>query len=124
IQIRKPRVGDNRFKQWAKLVEKVDTSKANGFAFEGRFLNSLDEVDIGAYILAYGECGSRRRRTPVAALFRVKENGELEKIFEEAYLPPQWALAIRDRVASIIEGRGDPGQHPAVRELKMKRSFF
>lgn len=97
--------GDRRFKSWAKQITSVDTSKANGYAFEGDFVNSgTVEIDESAKLyLVHTEAGSRKNR--VANYNVVKfENGEftLLDINDSTYGERGWAIRIRDQVASAL----------------------
>ena len=47
-----PLVGDERHKNWAKVVENVDTSRSTGWAFDGPF------------VAAANAAGSALRRLP------------------------------------------------------------
>jgi len=94
--------GRIRGKTWAKVVEHVDTSKTNGFAFEGDFvkLNQLIEIEVPCWLLKFSDEGSVKYHEPVVALYRVNENGKLEeKLRAEGR---DWALQLRDRVAELI----------------------
>lgn len=105
VKVYVPIIGDSRYKQWTKILDRVDTSKANGYAFEGTFvhLRAFIEVPIGTWFLAYGEMGSRRHATPVVALYRAGEHG-LVKVAEYNTLPDiGWALKIRDEVATLVK---------------------
>ena len=96
-----PKVGDRRFKQWAKLVKSVDTSKTNGYAFEGNFLTPGRKAEVETGILiVYGEEGSRANRKPVVAVVRVKEDASLEEILRVYGM--DWVLEIRDKVAELV----------------------
>lgn len=99
-----PAFGDRRFKQWAKALKKVDTSKKNGYAFEGDFLriNDLAELPVGSYVLSYGKFGSRANCKPAARLQRVEANGSLTDIVERTGLSESWTLEVRDEIASIV----------------------
>lgn len=96
-----PEIGDNRFKQWTKTLNRVDVTKTNGYAFEGNFIRSRQELEVGSYILAYGQVGSRANNYPRVELFRVAENG-LESVYKKADLSQHWALDVRDDIAKIV----------------------
>jgi hypothetical protein len=61
-----------KYKHWAKLITSVDTSKTNGFAFDGEFLdvNSEHKIDVGSLVVE--ACGD------MITLFRIEEDGKLE----------------------------------------------
>jgi len=56
---------DHRYKQWAKRITRVDTSKSNGYAFEGDFVDSgTVEYEPGpALFLVAVTNGSRKYNT-------------------------------------------------------------
>ena len=56
-----PLAGDERHKNWAKVVDNVDTSKSSGWAFDGEFIaaGGIQDVTAGSVVLVYGEKGSR-----------------------------------------------------------------
>jgi hypothetical protein len=107
VKFRCPGIGDGRFKSWQKIVESVDTSKTNGFAFVGDcFLRcgELYEFPTGTYIIVYGEDGSRAHHYPCVALYRVVDGTDykLERLGTWECLGLNWALEIRDEVSAII----------------------
>ena len=61
VAVEIPQVGDERHKNWAKVVDAVDTSKASGWAYDGPFIatGGIQDVPIGSVVLVYGERGSR-----------------------------------------------------------------
>jgi len=97
-----PWKGDERFKRWIKTVESVNISKANGYAFEGRWLQfgKKAELEIGSLILCYRELGTRKNHEPKVTVFRVEEDGRLSSVLETTGW--SWALDLRDRVAEIL----------------------
>src|SRR5690606_35181967 len=54
-----PSARDNRKKNWAKVLESVDTTKPNGYAFLGNWLRRGEraELTVGSYVLTYDEPG-------------------------------------------------------------------
>lgn len=99
-----PEFGDSRFKRWAKVLTRVDTDQANGYAFVGDFAYPGRKVELaaGAYILSYGETGSRKNNSPDVLLSRVGALGELETAYERMDLNRSWALDVRDDIAAIV----------------------
>lgn len=47
----------NKYKHWAKLVECIDTTKTNGYAFDGSFLNVQSEHKIPSGSIVVEVCG-------------------------------------------------------------------
>lgn len=110
VKVQIPPARDLRWRSWAKLVEGVDRSKKDGYAFTGRFLQRgrLDELPAGALVLLYDERGSRRYHQPCVTLQQVGGDGSLSPV-EDAQGPIEaegwdWALKMRDRVAAVLEG--------------------
>jgi hypothetical protein len=100
-------IGDRRFKQWVKTVERVDTTVSNGYAFEGSFIrfDRKAELPVGTFLLYFGMEGSRRFQRPCVALKEVTPDGRLETIYERDGLDLAWALDVRDDIAAIIAAR-------------------
>ncbi|MPZ52448.1 MAG: hypothetical protein GEU79_06910 [Acidimicrobiia bacterium] len=98
-----PMVGDERHKQWAKVVTEVDTTKSSGWAFVGEFIacGGIQDVAVGSVILVYGERGSRARPRPEAALFMV--NGDGTTTPHDTASGQAWARTLRDTVARLLD---------------------
>ena len=98
----------DKWKSWAKLLQRVDTSRKDGYAFEGPWLRRgrLDELPVGALVLLYDEVGSRRYHIPYVHVVRVEPDGTLALVSdEEGPLRAKgwdWALLLRDRVARLL----------------------
>jgi hypothetical protein len=107
---------DDRHKCWRKLLEKVDTTKANGYAFVGDWLRAGEraELEVGSLVLCYDDVGSRKNWRPVVRLLKVLENGaeDFEEVFrwEGDFRERSWALAVRDDIAAILAE--EQGQQP------------
>ena len=106
-----PAKKDDRKKSWAKVLESVDITKSNGYAFVGNWLRRGEkaELPIGSYVLTYDEPGSMKNWYPLVKLYRVTPDG-LEAVLEyEGEIGERsWALAVRDRIAEILaESRGE-----------------
>ena len=106
-----PSARDSRKKNWAKVLESVDVSKPNGYAFIGNWLRRGEraELTVGSYVLTYDEPGSMKNWYPVVTLYRVTPDG-LEAVLEyEGEIGERsWALAVRDRIAEILaESQGE-----------------
>lgn len=113
-----PESFDSRFKSWRKLLENVDRSKSNGYAFEGVWLKGGTKAEIvaGSYVLGYDEEGSRNRCYPHITLWK-ENNGNLESVFDWAgtkHLQKDWALNVRDKIADIVETKEDEPEYEAL----------
>ena len=77
IAVSVPLLGDERRKNWAKVVRRVDEGKATGWAFEGDFIatGGVQDVPAGSVILVYGERGSRTNPRVEAGVYTA--NGAL-----------------------------------------------
>ena len=66
-----------KYKNWAKVLKSIDTTKTNGYAFVGDFLNVRTEnlVNAGAYILELVDDNNYY-------LYRALENNEKELVLE------------------------------------------
>jgi predicted transcriptional regulator len=99
-------IGDSRFKQWVKVLEGVDTTISNGFAFQGNFirLNQKGEFPVGTLLLYFGMEGSRRRQQACVELRVVTPNG-LKTLYARDGLDQAWALDVRDNIADILKAQ-------------------
>jgi hypothetical protein len=136
LKVMVPQPQDSRFKSWRRLVTGVDTTKTDGYAFDGTWLTAgrLVEVDEGALALFYDETGSRSNHPPLVRLVRAvvgddAVNQDLghggdprwRRVTDaEGEIVAQdlsWALRLRDRVAAVLEATLDitppAGQPPA-----------
>ncbi|RPI23646.1 MAG: hypothetical protein EHM57_03665, partial [Actinobacteria bacterium] len=61
VAVEVPQVGDDRRKNWAKVVASVDDRSSSGWAFEGEFVatGGIQDLPVGSVLLVYGERGSR-----------------------------------------------------------------
>lgn len=59
-----------KYKHWAKLVTGVDTTKTNGYAFEGEFLNINAEHKIPVGSIIAEVCGAKIK------IYELKPNGK------------------------------------------------
>lgn len=98
-----PQLGDDRHKNWAKIVERVDESKTSGWAYEGEFIatGGVQDVPVGAVILVYGEKGSRSRPQAFAEVFTANADGTLTR--HGAAKGQAWARTLRDEVVRLLD---------------------
>ena len=98
-----PMVGDERRKNWAKVVTNVDPSKPSGWAFEGDFIavGGIQDVPAGAVLLVYGEKGSRANPSVEAKVFTANADGTLT--LEATASGRAWARTLRDDVVELID---------------------
>lgn len=98
VAVEIPLVGDERHKNWAKIVENVDTSKASGWAFDGPFVavGGVQDVPAGSTLLVYGERGSRANPQITARVYTA--NADATLTFESEAKGRAWARTLRDVV--------------------------
>ncbi len=98
-----PLVGDERRKNWAKIVTNVDPSKASGWAFEGDFIaaGGIQDVPAGSVVLVYGERGSRTNPASEAKVFTANADGTLSP--EAQASGRAWARTLRDTVEALLD---------------------
>lgn len=98
VAVEIPFVGDERHKNWAKVVENVDTSKASGWAFDGPFVavGGIQDVPAGCTLLVYGERGSRANPQITARIYTA--NADATLTFESEAKGRAWARTLRDVV--------------------------
>lgn len=102
-----PLVGDERRKNWAKVVTGVDETLASGWAYEGEFIatGGIQDVPIGSIILSYGERGSRTNPQVEATVLRVNGDGTTTVITSAK--GRAWARTLRDVVVEALEEAAD-----------------
>jgi len=102
-----PIVGDERRKNWAKIVTNVDESLASGWAYEGEFIatGGIQDVPIGSIILAYGERGSRNSPQVEARVLEVNSDGTIS--VRASAKGRAWARTLRDQIAELLAERSD-----------------
>jgi hypothetical protein len=97
-----PLVGDERQKNWAKVVESVDSAKTSGWAFEGPFLaaGGIQDVPLGSVLLIYGERGSRANPQIIARVYTVNADSTIS--LEAEAKGRAWARTLRDPVERCL----------------------
>ncbi len=102
VAIEVPLLGDERHKNWAKIVDSVDTSKSSGWAFDGPFVatGGIQDVPAGSVLLVYGERGSRANPQITARVFTV--NADATITMEAEAKGKAWARTIRDTVERCL----------------------
>lgn len=102
VAVEVPLVGDERHKNWAKVVDNVDTSKSSGWAFDGAFVaaGGIQDVPAGSVLLVYGERGSRARPQSSARVYTV--NADATLTFEAEAKGKAWARTLRDPIERLL----------------------
>jgi hypothetical protein len=97
-----PQVGDERHKNWAKVVESVDDTRASGWAFDGPFVatGGIQDLPMGATLLVYGERGSRANPQITARVYTVNPDSTLT--LEAEAKGKAWARTLRDPVGRCL----------------------
>ena len=97
-----PLVGAERHKNWAKVVDDVDTSKSSGWAFDGDFVatGGIQDLPAGAVLLVYGERGSRANPQSSARVYTVNSDSTLT--LEAEAKGKAWARTLRDPVQRLL----------------------
>lgn len=100
-----PLIGDERHKNWAKVVREVDDSKDSGWAYLGEFVavGGIQDVPVGSVLLVYGERGSRANPQITAKVYSVNADGTLTA--QTTARGRAWARTLRDRVAELLDRR-------------------
>jgi len=103
VAITVPLLGDERSKNWAKVVERVDEAKSSGWAFEGEFIatGGVQDVPIGSVILVYGERGSRTRPRIEAGVFTANADGTISR--RAGAKGNAWARTLRDEMVALLQ---------------------
>ena len=102
VAVEVPSVGDERHKQWAKVVSNVDTGKSSGWAFDGEFVatGGIQDLPVGSVLLVYGEKGSRANPQSQARVFTVNSDATLSFVSEAK--GSAWARTLRDPVIDLL----------------------
>ena len=102
-----PLLGDERHKNWAKIVYSVDESKDSGWAFEGEFIavGGIQDVPVGSVMIVYGEKGSRGNPQIAAQVFTVNADATLTR--QASARGRAWARTLRDRVIELLSDGSD-----------------
>ncbi len=102
VAIDVPLVGDERRKNWAKIVTNVDESLASGWAFEGDFIatGGIQDVPIGSILLLYGERGSRTNPQIETRVLKVNNDGTMSHIGSAK--GRAWARTLRDQIVQLL----------------------
>ncbi len=102
VAVEIPLVGDERRKNWAKVVTGVDDSLATGWAFDGEFIatGGIQDVPAGAVVLVYGEKGSRANPAIEAHVYTVNADATLSQ--RATARGRAWARTLRDPVEELL----------------------
>jgi hypothetical protein len=102
VAVNVPLVGDERRKNWAKVVTNVDQDRADGWAYEGEFIavGGIQDVMAPAVLLVYGEKGSRANPLIEARVYVVNPDGTLTQ--HGTASGRAWARTLRDGVAELV----------------------
>jgi len=102
VAVEIPLIGDERRKNWAKIVTNVDSSQASGWAFEGEFIavGGIQDVPIGSVVLVYGERGSQAKPVAEAKVYTTNADGTMS--FHAAASGRAWARTLRDGVEELV----------------------
>jgi hypothetical protein len=108
VPVEVPYAGDERHKNWAKLVDAVDTAKSSGWAYQGPFVavGGIQDLPIGSILLVYGERGSRANPQIAARVYTVNADATLS--LEAEAKGKAWARTLRDPIEQRL-GMERPG---------------
>ncbi len=109
VPVEVPLLGDERHKNWAKVVEAVDSAKTSGWAYEGSFVatGGVQDLPAGSVLLVYGESGSRSNPRIVARAYTV--NADATLTFEAEARGKAWARTLRDPIERRLDGSAGTG---------------
>jgi hypothetical protein len=104
VAIDVPLLGDERRKNWAKVVRNVDTDKSTGWAYDGEFVavGGIQDVDAPCVLLVYGEKGSKAKAQMEARVFVVNTDATLS--LRGTATGRAWARTLRDTVVDLLDG--------------------
>lgn len=109
VPVEVPLLGDERHKNWAKVVEAVDSAKTSGWAYEGSFVatGGVQDLPAGSVLLVYGESGSRSNPRIVARAYTVNADATLS--FEAEARGKAWARTLRDPIERRLDSSAGTG---------------
>ena len=109
VPVEVPLLGDERHKNWAKVVDAVDSAKTSGWAYEGSFVatGGVQDLPAGSVLLVYGESGSRSNPRIVARAYTV--NADATLTFEAEARGKAWARTLRDPIERRLDSSADTG---------------
>jgi hypothetical protein len=102
VAVEIPLVGDERRKNWAKVVANVDDSLATGWAFDGEFIatGGIQDVEPGGVVLVYGEKGGRTNPAIEARVYTVNADATLS--LQASARGRAWARTLRDPIEDLL----------------------
>jgi len=109
-----PLIGDERRKNWAKVVDHVDTDKSSGWAYHGEFVatGGIQDIDVPCVLLVYGERGSKANPQMEARAYLANTDGTLS--LHASASGRAWARTLRDPIVDLLAA--DTPMPIAVRE--------
>ena len=108
VAVEVPLVGDERHKNWAKVVDSVDITKSSGWAYEGPFVatGGIQDIAAGSVLLVYGERGSRTNPQISAKVYTVNADATIS--LEAEAKGRAWARTLRDPIERCLGVETDP----------------
>lgn len=102
VAVEVPLLGDERHKNWAKVVYSVDTAVSSGWAYDGEFVaaGAIQDVPAGGVLLVYGERGSRANPVIEARVYQINPEGTLSE--RGIGKGRGWARTLRDTVEQLL----------------------
>ena len=102
VAVEVPLVGDERRKNWAKIVSNVDDSLATGWAFDGEFIatGGIQDIEPGSVVLVYGEKGGRANPAIEARVYTVHADATLS--LRASARGRAWARTLRDPIEDLL----------------------
>lgn len=99
----RPSQASGKRKSWHKHVTSVDSSKQNGYAFDGDFLSDGEnELDVGSVVIECVPCGSVRNGWKDGVIYVVDNDGSLEKL-SDTYDWSEQFVSFRKKVESLLK---------------------
>lgn len=108
VAVEVPFAGDERHKNWAKIVDSVDTSKSSGWAYDGAFVavGGVQDLPAASTLLVYGERGSRANPQITARVYTVNADATLS--LEAEAKGKAWARTLRDPIERMLGEERSP----------------
>ena len=106
VAVEVPLLGDERLKNWAKVVESVNSDRSTGWAYEGSFVSpgGVQDLPAPSVLMVYGEKGSRANPRITARVYTVNSDATLS--LEAEAQGRAWARTLRDTVERCLGEEG------------------
>ena len=96
---------DSRWQQWVKHITGIDTSKSNGYMYEGEFVETgtVETADKNGVYLVMTRSGSRKYQTSYYRVVRLIDGKLYRTDIATTDEKKGWALRLRESIRELLE---------------------